>query len=85
MVAIRPREGLQKLFVIEIRLVRQHMSDPGKELRMWLLFCDEYDRCPLTSKDGDVFLNVGYLSLENHITAVSLLQYITTLSPYYDL
>lgn len=49
------------------------------------MFCEEDDRYQLPSDDGDVLAYVSYLYLEKRIEAMSLTQYMTTLSKSHEL
>ena len=57
----------------------------SSQLRKWLRFCDEDDRCPLPATDGDVLAYIGFLSLEGRISSVSLPHYLTAVSKYHEL
>ena len=55
------------------------------QIRKWLTFCDEDDRCPLPAEEGDVLAYIGYLSLEGRLSSVSLPHSITAVSKYHEL
>lgn len=57
----------------------------SSQIKKWLIFCDEDDRCPLPATEGDVLAYIGFLSLEGRLASVSVPHYITAISRYHEL
>lgn len=60
-------------------------STRGSQVAKWLRFCDEDMRPALPATEGDVLAYIGFLSLEGHVSAESLPQYLSAVSRYHEL